>query len=178
MRSEFQKVTFWRKLKNWLFQIIASAVWFHVFNETWHICLWSFLVIRNKSARIYLNIFGDFVIQSLKSGQTRKRGLVPISRQEKPAYLFLVFPARLETWQKAFHSYSFIERSRNEAFRHFLVNFIKWLPWKRWPLETFWFQFWLCIFMFYACTKFHHHQVAGEKVSNYQNFRIFCFWPP
>ena len=51
--------------------------------------------------------------------------------------LFLVFPATLETWPKAFHSYPFIKRSRNDAFRHFLVNFIKRFPWKQWPLEKF-----------------------------------------
>ena len=33
---------------------------------------WSFLVISNKSARICLNIFGDSVIQSLKSGKHEK----------------------------------------------------------------------------------------------------------
>ena len=30
-----------------------------------------------------MNIFGDSGIQSLKSGKTRKSGLVPMSRQEK-----------------------------------------------------------------------------------------------
>ena len=50
------------------FQIIVSAVWF-------------FLVITNKSARIYLNIYGDTVIQNLKSEKTRKSGLVPMSKQ-------------------------------------------------------------------------------------------------
>ena len=44
-----------------------------------------------------MNIFGDSVIQSLKSGKTRESGLVPMSRQEKVADLFLVFPAILET---------------------------------------------------------------------------------
>ena len=45
-----------------------------------------------------------------------------MSMQGKPADLFLVFTARLETRPKAFRSYSFIKHSRNEAFRHFLVN--------------------------------------------------------
>ena len=68
------------------------------FNETWHICYyWSFLVTTIKSARICVNIFGDSVIQTLKSGKTLKTGLVPMSRQEKLADLFLVFPASLET---------------------------------------------------------------------------------
>ena len=43
---------------------------------------WSFLVI-NKEARIRLNIFGDSEIQNLESGQTRKSGIVPMSRQKK-----------------------------------------------------------------------------------------------
>ena len=46
---------------------------------------------------ICLNILEDSVIQSLKSGKTRKSGLVSMSRQEKLADLFLVFPAKLET---------------------------------------------------------------------------------
>ena len=53
--------------------------------------------MRNKSARIYLNIFGDSVIQNLKSGKTRKSGLVSMSRKENLADLFLVFSVRLET---------------------------------------------------------------------------------
>ena len=53
---------------------------------------WSFLDISNKSARICLNIFGDSVIQSLKSGKARKSGLIPMSKQGKLTDLFLVFP--------------------------------------------------------------------------------------
>ena len=34
---------------------------------------WSFCVIMNKSARIGLNIFGDSVIQTLKSGEKKNR---------------------------------------------------------------------------------------------------------
>ena len=44
---------------------------------------WSFLVIPNKSARIYFNIFGDTVIYILKSGKTGGSVLVPMLRQEK-----------------------------------------------------------------------------------------------
>ena len=65
---------------------------------------WPFLVIMNKSPSICLNILGDCVIQSLKSGKTRKSGLIPMSRQEKLAELFLVFPARLQTRPKRFIS--------------------------------------------------------------------------
>ena len=71
------------------------------------------------------------MIQSLKSEKTRKSRPVPMSRQEKLADLILVFDARFKTRAIAFRSYSFIKHSRNEAFRHFLVNFIKLLPWKR-----------------------------------------------
>ena len=100
--------------------------------------------------------------------EKHEHGLGPTLRQEKIWDLLLVFPAKLETWPKAFHSYSFIKRSRNEAFRYFLVNFIKWLP-----LEKFRLQFWLCILEFYDCKKFQYHQVAGEKVINNQNFQVF-----
>ena len=179
MRFKSQKVTFWRKPENHPFsnhclcRLVPS-----ILMKLGTFVYWSFLVLTNKSARIYLNIFGDSVIQSLKSGNTRKSGLVPMSRQEKLADLLLLFAARLETWQKAFHSYSIIERYRNEAFWHFLVNFIKRLPEKRWPLEKFRLQFWLCISKFYQCAKFHYHQVAGRKVINDQNFQTYCFWPP
>ena len=179
MRFEFQKATFLRKLKKTsYFQIIASAVWFHVFRWNFTYLFSCFFYITNKSPRICLNILGDSVIQSLKSGKARENGLVPMSRQEKLADLFLAFPARLETWPKAFHSYSFIKRSRNEAFMHFLVNSVKRLPWKRWTLQKFRLQSWLCICKFFGYAKFHYHQVAGEKVMNDQNFQIFCFWPP
>ena len=129
----------------------------------------------NKSTRICLNIFGDSVIQSLKNVKIRKSGLVPMLRQEKLADLFLVFPAILETWQKVFHLYSFIKHSRNES-----------------PLGTFWsivsngyygnndryknfhFSFgYVFICKFYKYTKFHNHQVTGEKVTNDQNFKFF-----
>ena len=62
-----------------------------------------------------------------------------------------------------FHSYAFIKRSKNEAFRHFLFDLTKWLPWKRGPLEKLQLQLWLCISKFYECARFHYHQVAGEK---------------
>ena len=61
-----------------------------------------------------MNSLGD----TLKSGKAQKSSLVPMSSQEKLTDLFLVFPVRLETLSKAFHSYS-----RNEALRHFSVNF-------------------------------------------------------
>ena len=92
---------------------------------------WSFLIITNKFARICSNISGDYVMQTSNSGKTRKSGLFLMSRQENLADLFLVFPVRHETRPKAFHSYSLIKCSKNEAFRHSLVNFIKRLPWKR-----------------------------------------------
>ena len=42
-------------------------------------------------------------------------------------------------------------------------------------LEKFRLLFWLCVSKFYDCTKFHYHQVAGEKVINDQNFQ-FCLF--
>ena len=88
----------------------------------------SFLVTTNKSTIICFNIFGDCVIQNLKSIKTQKNGIVPMSRQENLADLFLIFLAKLERRLKAFYSYSFIKRSRIEALRHFSANFIKRLP--------------------------------------------------
>ena len=83
--------------KTGYFQIIASAVWFTVFQKFGTFVEWPFFVLLNKSARICLNTFGDTVIQSLKSGKTRKNAPVPMSKKEKLAALFLLFPARLET---------------------------------------------------------------------------------
>ena len=77
-----------------------------------------------------------------------------------------------KTWSKTFHSNSIIKLSRNEAFRHFLVNFIKRLAWKRWPLQKCWLQFLLYISQSYDCTKFHYHQVTGKKLS----IKIFKFF--
>ena len=73
------------------------------FNETWHICSVVFFVIPNKFARICLNIFGDTVIQRFKSRRTRKKSLVPMSRQKKLADLFLVFPSRPKHDQTRFN---------------------------------------------------------------------------
>ena len=44
--------------------------------------------MTNKSARIYLNILGNSVIQSLKRGKRRKSGLAPMSRQENVRIYF------------------------------------------------------------------------------------------
>ena len=98
-----------------------------------------------------------------------------MSRQEQHADLFLVFSAGRKTWPKAFHSYSFIKLSRSEASGHFLVNFMKWSPWKPWRVQKFRLQFWLCtcISKFYDCTKVHYHQVAGEKLSMIKIFNCF-----
>ena len=158
MCFHFQKVTFWRKLNKKLavFKSLPPPFGCMYFSETWHICLVILSYYKTKSARICQNIFWKSVIQSLKRGKTRKGGLVPMQRQEKLADLFLVFAARLETWPNVFHSYSFIKRFRNEAFRHFSVSFIKQLPWKPWPLEKFRLQFWLCISKFYDCTNFRY----------------------
>ena len=97
-RFEFQKATFWRKLKNWLFSNHCPCRLVPCISMKLSTFIWeAILVIKNKSARICLNIFGDSVIQCLKSGKARKSGLVPMSRQEKFADLFLVFPTRFET---------------------------------------------------------------------------------
>ena len=69
--------------------------------------------MKNKSARICSNIFGDSVIQSLKSGKNMKSDLVLMSRQEKLVDLILVFPSVLEIWQKGFHSYSNVPEMRS-----------------------------------------------------------------
>ena len=95
MRVEFQKQHFETKAEHFLLSnhflchlVLCVSVKLVKFVK------WSFLVITNKSAKIYLNIFGDTVIQSMKSGKTRKSGFDPMSRQKKLASLF---PARLET---------------------------------------------------------------------------------
>ena len=86
---------------------------------------WPFLVIKNKSSRIYFNIFGDFVIKSLKSRETQKVVSFPC-RSRKNLWIYSWYSlsnSRLTTRPKAFHSYSFLERSRNEAFYPVRVNF-------------------------------------------------------
>ena len=51
-----------KQTKTGYFQIIAPAVVY-----------WPFLVIKNKSERIRVNIFGDTVIESLKTGENSKK---------------------------------------------------------------------------------------------------------
>ena len=95
MPFEFQKEDYFRK---WLFSNhclcrLVQCVSIKLGTSV----QWAFVVITNKSARICLKIFGDSVIQILKSRKTRKSGLIPMSGQEKRVDLFLVFPAKLET---------------------------------------------------------------------------------
>ena len=134
----------------------------------------SFQVIRNKSARICLNVFGNSVIQSFKRGKKRKSGLVSMSRQEKLADLTLVFPARLETWPKAFHSYPFIKCSRNEAFRHFFVKFYQTVTMETMTVQKFWLQFWVCISMLY---DYKASSLSSGRRKSYQwsKFSNFLF---
>ena len=58
---------------------------------------WPFLAFTNKSVKMLLNIFGDTVIQSFKSGKTQNSNLIPMLCQQKLVDLFLVFPATLKT---------------------------------------------------------------------------------
>ena len=71
-----KKLQFLRKTKNWLFSnhCICHLVQC-ISMKLGTIVQWSFLVIRNKSARICLEVNRDSVIQSLKSVKTRKSGL-------------------------------------------------------------------------------------------------------
>ena len=43
-----------------------------------------------------------------------------------------------------------------------------------------WLQFALLISKFYDCTKFHYHLASSgkRKVTDDQNFQMFCSWPP
>ena len=129
MCFKFQKATFWRKLENCPFSNhclgrLVPSILMKLGTFIW----WSFLVLTNKSARIYMNIMGDSVNQSLKSRKTRKSGLVPMWRQEKVGDLFLMFPAILKHDKKPLIHIPSLKCSRNEAFGHFLVNFFKRLP--------------------------------------------------
>ena len=87
----------------------------------------------NKSARFCSNILGDTTLPSLKSEKTPKISLVPISRHENLADLFLILPGQHQMSSKVFHLYSFIKLSKNKAKRPFLVIFVEWLPWKPRP---------------------------------------------
>ena len=57
--------------------------------------------MTNKSARIYMNILGDSIIQSLKSEKKHEKWPRSYVEAGKFADLFLVFPAILETCQQA-----------------------------------------------------------------------------
>ena len=105
------------------------------FHWALHICLGLFLALQNKSARICLIVFECTRIPRFgKWNNVKKRPCCHIEAGESCGFI----PDRLKTWPKPLHSYPFIKPSRNEAFRHFIVNFIKWLPWNRWPVtKTF-----------------------------------------
>ena len=69
---------------------------------------------------VHYYLFGDSVIQSLKSGKTRTNGLVPMSRQEKLADLLPWYSLpNLKHDQKRFIRIPLLNGSENEAFRHF-----------------------------------------------------------
>ena len=72
--SNFKEQHFGKPQKNWHCQIILSRLFPCVSMKLSTFVQWSFLVIRNTSARICLNIFGDTVIQSLKVASFPCRG--------------------------------------------------------------------------------------------------------
>ena len=122
MRFEFQKVTFRRKLKNWLisnhcFYRLVRCISMKLSTFVW----WYFLVITNKSARICCDIFLRFCNPEFEKCKKQESDLVSKLRQEKLADLFLVFPARLEAWPKVFHSYSFIKVVRNKKWKKIFI---------------------------------------------------------
>ena len=110
-----------------------------------------------------LKYSGDTTCQSLKSEKTRKISLVPISRHENLADLFLILPSQLQMSPKRFHLYFFIELSKNKALRPFLVNFVEWLPWKPQPLRKF--QFLVNILKLFKGAKFNYDQLKEENVT-------------
>ena len=112
MRFGFQKATFWRKLKNWLFwnhclcRLVQS-----ILMKIGTFFQWSFLVIINKSSRTCLNNAGDAVIQSLKSRKTRKIGLVPmwhlfLPSQHKQLKYLQKMTLKLHTWKLGYRKWS------------------------------------------------------------------------
>ena len=135
---------------------------------------WSFLVISNKSARICLNIFGDTVVQSLKSRKTRKVASFP-------------FRDRKNLWIYSWYSLPDLKHHQKRFIRIPSFNF----PEMR-PLGTFWSilsngylgnddRYKNLDFSFgyvFKSSVTHYHQIAGEKVIKDQNFQIFCFRPP
>ena len=172
---KFQKVTFWRKLKNWSFSnhcfcrlVSCISMKLDTFVQR------SFVVITDKSEKICLNIFGDSVIQNLKNGKTRKCGLVPLSRQER---------LRIYSWYslpdfKIDPKHVIRIPSLNvPEMRHFLVNFIKQLPWKSMTVRKILTS--VLAMYFYVLWPYQVSLPSSgrEKVINDQNFQSFCFWP-
>ena len=112
MRVKFFKATFWKPERAGYFQIIVSAVWFSVFQ-------WNFAQLFGGLflfARINLQRFAWIFFEILwskfwENWKTWKSDLVPMSRKEKLADLFLIFPTRLKTWPKVFHSYRVTQKN-------------------------------------------------------------------
>ena len=63
-------------------------------------------------------------IKTMKNGKARKISLVPMSKQENLADLFLIFSDRLQMRPKRCH---LSDHSEMRPLGN-LVNFIKWLP--------------------------------------------------
>ena len=106
--------------------------------------------------------------------KTRKSGLVPVSRQKNLRIYFWYSLPDLKHDQKHFiRIYSFIKRSRNEVLRHFLVNFIKPLPWKRCTEEKFHFSFGCVFASSITVQKFITLKWQDKKLSMIKIFKFF-----
>ena len=97
-----------------------------------------------------------------------------MSRHWTLADLILVVPNAAKHILSSF----FVERSRNEAFRHLLFNFIKQLPWERCRCKNRSFDFPVYICKLYmAVQSFITIKSQGKKLSK-SKFTIFRLMAP
>ena len=175
----FKKTTFWRKLQKLaIFKLMPLSFGPMYVNETSHICKVVLYCYHEQIRKDLLEYFRRFCNLKFEKWEKHEKVVSFSSRGRKNLriYSWYCLPD-LKHDQKRFIRIP-LSNFQKWGIRHVLANFVKRLPWKRWPSGKFRLHFWQCISKFYYCTEFHYHQMEGEKVINDQNFQVFCFRAP
>ena len=132
----FKKRHFQKTQKNWLFSNNCLSLLVQCISlKLYTFIQWCFFVLPNKSTRIQLERYWryprDTVIQRTESGKIRKVASFPCrGRKILRVYFWYSLPD-LKHDVKHFISIPLLNFPEKRALVPLLVNFIKWLPWKR-----------------------------------------------
>ena len=116
-----------KNVKTGYFKIIILAVCFNLFKWNLAHLFKGPSLLSRINLQGFFSKFGGTVIQVEKCERVASFAF----GGRKNLRIYSGYSCQIEKWPKVFHWYSFIKPSRNEAFWDFLVNFIKFLPWKR-----------------------------------------------